>query len=112
MIAQIAMGLRRQVADRAGVDDFDVALGLLLRDLPKWVQAGVTGDDVVGWIVLEGPRLGYLRPSSRIRRVVPLRGGWEPPPPDLVRERPARHAGRKCGPNGTDRRPAKALTPN
>ena len=117
LIAQIALGLRRQVAQAAGVDedDVDVSLHLLLRDLPdlpELVRSGVMGDDVGGWLARHGRRLGSLRPSSRLVRVLPVLTEWEPPPPGLPTERPARSAGRRCGPNGTNTRPTPVLTRN
>lgn len=98
LTAQITLELRRQVVAAAGVDDFDVSLTLLLRDLP--------------WLVREGPRVGSLRPSRRRRRELPDLRECEPPPPDLPRTRLARYADRTCGPKQTDRRPAPALTRN
>lgn len=112
LIAQIALGLRRQIAGAAGVDDFDVSLTLLLRDLPELVRSGVTGDDVIEWLVRHGPAAGYIRPSRRLVRVLPALREWEPPPSALERTRPFRYAGRKCGPKQTDRRPGPALTRN
>lgn len=46
LIAQIAASVRAQIAQRAGVDLFDVSLTLLLRDLPYLVQRG--DPDMIG----------------------------------------------------------------
>lgn len=112
LIAQIALGLRRQIAAAAGVDDFAVSLTLLLRELPELARSGVMGDDVIGWLVRHGAEAGSLRPSRRLVRVLPDLREWEPPPPELERTRRSRNAGRKCGPKRTDHRPIPALTRN
>lgn len=103
LIAQIAFHLRFLIAKRAGVDLFDVSLVLLLKDLPRFADRG---EDPVAVIARLGTYGGFLRPSRRIVYDLPEPEEIIPPPPDLVREREPRYAGRRCGPGGTDRRPA------
>lgn len=103
IIAQLALSLRAQIAARADVEIDEVSLPLVLRDAPLMVR---DGKDVVSWIAsLPTVKGGYLRPSRRKARPVPKPVAILPPPPDLPREREPRYAGRKCGPDGTDRRP-------
>ncbi|MDQ3656294.1 MAG: IS4 family transposase [Chloroflexota bacterium] len=102
VIAQIAFHLRFLIATRAGVDRFDVSLLLLLKDLPRFAERG---EDPVAAIAALGKFGGFLRPSRRVRYDLPDPDALIPPPPDLVRERAPRYAGRRCGPGGADRRP-------
>lgn len=106
IIAQIALALRGRIARRAGVDLFEVSMGLLLQDLPRLAAHGTR--DPVDWFVTEGRELGYIRDSRRIAWVVPRipPDAMLPPPSPLITERPPRYAGRKCGPHRSDRRPA------
>lgn len=105
LIAQIASALRSQIAARAGIDLFDVSLTLLLRDLPCLVRDG-PGDLIVRLAALPVTKGGYLRPSRRVRYVVPDDLPVTPRPAGLVLTRTPRYGGRRCGPGGTDRRPA------
>jgi hypothetical protein len=106
LIAQIATALRGQIADQAGVDVFDVSLTLLLRDLPSLVRDGTP--DVVGRLAaLPVTKGGYLRPSRRTRFTVPEGVTVTPRPVGLVLTRIPRYAGRRCGPDCTDRRPVR-----
>jgi hypothetical protein len=103
IIAQAALSLRGQIAERADIAVEQVSLPLVLRDTPMMVR---DGKDVVSWIasmpVVKG---GYLRPARRVARPVPVPIVVHPPPPTLPREREPRYAGRRCGPGGIDRRP-------
>ena len=105
LIAQIASALRAQVAQRAGIDLFDVSLTLLLRDLPRMLGDGKR-DILAQLAALPVVKGGYLRPSRRAHPPLPDPLPITPPPPDLVRIRPPRYAGRKCGHDGTDRPPS------
>lgn len=102
LIAQIAFHLRFLIATRAGVDLFDVSLVLLLKELPRFAERGA---DPVAAIAGLGKYGGFLRPSRRVRYDLPEPDELSLPPADLVREREPRYAGRRCGPDGADRRP-------
>lgn len=105
LIAQIALAVRSRIAARAQLDLFEVSLALLLRDLPRFAERGES--DVIGVIAaLPVGKGGYLRPSRRVRHVIPDPGPVTEPPPDLIRTRTPRYAGRACGPGRLDRRPA------
>lgn len=106
LIAQIAASVRAQIARRAGIDVFDVSLTLLLRDLPYLLRDG-DGDPIAQLAALPVVKGGYLRPSRRRRPVVPDDLPVTPPPEDLIRTRPARYDGRRCGPGGSDRQPVE-----
>lgn len=95
IIAQILHALQVEIAARAGVDLFDVSLALLIAYLPYYAALGI---DPVTAFVEHGAAARFIRPSSRtpnrapqiaLDLVLPL-------PPDLVLERPARYARRKC----------------
>ena len=105
LIAQVALLLRGRIARRAAVDVFDVSLPLLLRELPRLAAHGTR--DPVDWFVAVGRAAGFIRPSRRIRWVVPdiPPEAIRPPPDDLVTVRKRRYAGRRCRADGTDRRP-------
>ena len=108
LLAQIASGLRAEVARRAGIDPALVSLTLLLRDLPLLVRdhGPEVLDRLAALPVVKG---GYLRPSRRREREVPDPGPVIPPPLDLVTVRTPRYAGRNCGPNGIERRLQAAI---
>jgi hypothetical protein len=88
IIAQILQAIRMEVAFRAEVDAFDVSLPLLIEYLP---QFSVAGSDGISACVVQGSRLGIIRPSTRLRVqapelpasvLVPLPAGtvlWYPP---------------------------------
>jgi len=96
-IAQILMGLRQEVAARAGVDPFDVSMKLLIEWMP---QLGHRGEDPMevllkhgrrGKIIRHSRRLEIRAPTIREEDIIPL-------PPDLPLERTPRHSHRNCGP--------------
>lgn len=95
LIAQLVQALRVEAAARAGVDLFDVSLPLLVRYLPRYAAHG---HDPLAAFVEDGLRLGFIRPSRRVRVTAPLPALslYQWPPPDLVREREPRYAGRRC----------------
>jgi hypothetical protein len=78
LIAQLVLMLRLQLALRAGVDLFDVSLGVLLRDLPRYVARGEP--DVLGAIAARGRYGGMIRPSRRTRLAIPTTLPITPPP--------------------------------
>jgi hypothetical protein len=102
LIAQILQVLRLEVAALAGVDLFDVSLPLLIRYLPQYAAYH---DDPLAAFVTDGPKLGFLRASRRVQPEAPFLADEELmwPPPNLVTIQTPRYAGRKCGPNRTDR---------
>lgn len=94
IIAQILAALRLEIAGRAGVDPYDVSLARMIEQLPQYAARGL---DPVATFIDRGRRLGYIRPSRRIRIVV---DGFDlatyaPRPPDLCLERPPRYAHRR-----------------
>lgn len=94
-IAQILHALQLEIAGKAGVDPFDVSLPLLVEYLPRWHDV-----DIVQVFVQDGRRLGFLRPSRRIRIQTPPvdRAAYHPPPPNLVLVREPRYANRRSAP--------------
>ncbi len=96
-IAQILMGLRQEVAGRAGVDPFDVSMPLLIEWLPR---LGDRGEDPIEVLVRYGRSAKIIRPSRRLKTQAPAIPDKDivPLPPELPLERTARHAHRKCGP--------------
>jgi len=102
-IAQAAFHLRLLVARAAQVDLFDVSLKLLLIEGPRFVARG---ENPVTAIARLGAAGGLIRPSRRRPYGLPEPEVIAWPPDDLERIREARYAGRRCGPGGTDRRPA------
>ena len=86
-----------EIAERAGVDPFDVSLALLVEYLPRFAHGG---HDPLALFVAEGRRAGFIRPSTRtvIRAPAIAPEQLAPVPPGLVLERPPRYAQRKCGP--------------
>lgn len=76
LIAQLVLFLRNEVAVRAAVADvYTVSLNLLVRYLPHYARHSA---DPIGEFVLDGERLGFIRPSRRLVPAVPH------PPPDQV----------------------------
>jgi hypothetical protein len=102
-IAQLLQALRVLVAAEARVDPFDVSLPLLAQYLPQY--AARAHADPVAAFAADGVRLGFIRPSRRIRIAVPevpperLR----PPPAPLPLVRTPRYARRKCERRGQAR---------
>ena len=96
-IAQVVQALRLEIAHEAKVDPFEVSLPLLVEYLPALLARG---EDPVAVFVIEGRRLGFIRPSTRTVIHAPEVPPAEviPRPPDLALEREPRYAGRKCGP--------------
>jgi Transposase DDE domain len=64
IIAQVLQAIRMEVALRAEVDAFEVSLPLLIEAFP---QFGSQGRDGITECVLQGRRLGIIRPSTRLR---------------------------------------------
>lgn len=95
-IAQLLQALRVLVAAAARVDPFEVSLPLLVKYLPQYAARG-HGDPIAAFAA-DGRRLGFIRPSRRLRVVVPpiSPDRLHPPPKGLRLVRIPRYAHRKC----------------
>lgn len=96
LIAQVLGALRLLVAAVARVDPFDVSMPLLVRYLPQYAARGHV--DPISAFAADGRRLGFIRPSRRIRIATPTidPARWHPPPTPLPLVRTPRYAGRRC----------------
>ncbi len=105
-IAQLVQALRVLVAAAARVEPFDVSLPLLVRSLPQDAARG-RGQDPIAAVAADGIRLGFIRPSRRIRLTVPAvpADAVRPPPKGLRLVRTPRYARRKCQRRGQARPP-------
>jgi hypothetical protein len=95
ILAQLLHALQVQVAIESGVETFDVSLELLWRYLPALSQLAATrGQPLLKVIKEVGVALKLIRPSTRIRRMVPEIDWREfaPLPVDLVWIREPRYA--------------------
>jgi DDE family transposase len=107
ILAQLLHALQVQVAVEAGVETFDVSLELLWRYLPDLSQRSATqGQPLLEVIKEVGVALKLIRPSTRIRRVVPDIDWQEltPLPVDLVWMREPHYAHKTRDPRS---RPSK-----
>ena len=97
IISQALQSLRMEIAHKAEVDPFDVSIGLLVEYAPQYAYEG---RDPVKVFVESGRRLGFIRPSRRIRIQAPRIPAKDitPAPPGLALTRTPRHAGRNCSP--------------
>ena len=95
IIAQVLQALRLEIAAKAGVDPFEVSLGLLVEYAPRYAYEG---RDPVRVFVERGRALGFIRPSRRTRIHAPPipAAAIRPAPPDLELSRPPRYAHRRC----------------
>jgi len=100
-IAQLLQALRVLVAAAARVDPFDVSLPLLVRYLPMYAARG--HPDPLAAFAADGARLGFVRPSRRIRPVLPAVPHLRPPPSPLPLVRTPRYARRTCERRGQAR---------
>jgi hypothetical protein len=96
-IAQLVQALRVLVAATARVDPFDVSLPLLIEYLPQYAAQG-QGRDPIAAFAADGVRLGFIRPSRRIRIAAPRvpNEALHPPPKGLCLVRTPRYAHRNC----------------
>ena len=95
IIAQILQSLRLEIAHKAGVEPFEVSIGLLVEYAPQYAYEG---RDPVKIFVERGRALGFIRPSRRTRIRAPNVPAEAiiPAPPELVLTRSPRYAQRKC----------------
>ena len=100
ILAQLLHALHVQVAAEMEVEPFDVSLELLWRYLPEFSQrAAQQGTSLLQVIKEVGVDIKLIRPSTRVRRIVPLID-WQEitlPPADLVWIRPPRYAHKAAG---------------
>lgn len=77
LISQFLHALQLEIADKAGVDPFDVSLPSLVEYSPAWHDI-----DFVALVVERGRDAGFIRPSRRIRIQTPLidLNDYQPPP--------------------------------
>jgi hypothetical protein len=102
VIAQILQALRVEIAGRAEVDLFEVSVPLMIRYLPEYAARF---DDPIGEYIADAQLMRFIRPSRRVDArapTIPIEA-MTLPPPDLTTTQTPRYAGRKCGPNGSDR---------
>jgi hypothetical protein len=106
-IAQVLQAMRVLIAATAEVPVFDVSLPLLIRYLPMYAAQG--GDPLVAFAT-DGVRLGYIRPSRRLRIGAPTipAEALVPPPKGLRLVRTPRYAHRNC----SRRSASPAASPN
>jgi hypothetical protein len=95
-VAQLLPALRVLVAATARVEPFDASLPLLVRSLPLYAARGHGRDPILAFAA-DGRRLGFIRPSRRIRITTPLipADTLHPPPKGLRLVRLPRYAPRR-----------------
>ena len=95
IISQVLQALRLEIAHKAGVDTFEVSIGLLVQYAPQYAYEG---RDPVKIFVERGRELGFIRPSRRTRIHAPSIPDEAilPAPPALALTRTPRYANRKC----------------
>ena len=95
IISQVLQSMRLEIAHKAGVDPFEVSIGLLVEYAPQYAYEG---RDPVKVFVERGRELGFIRPSRRTRihaPTIPAEAILHAPP-GLVLTRTPRYANRKC----------------
>ena len=101
IISQILQSMRLEIAHRAGVDPFEVSIGLLVEYAPQYAYEG---RDPVKIFVERGRELGFIRPSRRMlihAPSIPVETIL-PAPPGLALMRTPRYAKRKCSRRSTN----------
>lgn len=95
-VAQILHALQLEIAQRAGVDPFEVSLALFVEYAPRFAAQG---RDPVAAFVEQGRTLRFIRPSTRTVIHAPTipPGRIRPAPPGLALVREPRYAQRRCG---------------
>ena len=95
IISQVLQSIRLEIAHKAGVDPFEVSIGLLVEYAPQYAYEG---RDPVKVFVERGRELGFIRPSRRTRihaPNIPVEAVL-PAPPGLPLIRTPRYANRNC----------------
>ena len=64
IISQVLQSMRLEIAHKAGVDPFEVSIGLLVQYAPQYAYEG---RNPVQIFVERGRKLGFIRPSRRTR---------------------------------------------
>lgn len=84
------------IAATARVDVFDVSMALMVRYLPTYAARGHA--DPVAAFAADGVRLGFIRPSRRLRPLAPTvpPDRVRPAPGDLCLVRTPRYVRRRC----------------
>lgn len=97
LLAQLLLSLRREIAVRAQVDDFEVSLELMIRYLPEYVTRFPA--DPLEAFIADGRLMGFIRDSTRTRVQAPTipPESLVLPPPGLRTVRTPRYAQRKSG---------------
>ena len=92
-VAQIILGLRAEIAERAQADVEEVSLDLMIRWLPRFAQ---NGQDPVQQIAECGRFAKIIRPITRTQRDLPdlAPSDYLPAPGHLILTRVPRYAGR------------------
>jgi len=92
-VAQIILGLRAEIAERAQADVEEVSLDLMIRWLPRFAQ---DGQDPVQQIAERGRFAKIIRPPTRTKRELPnlSPGDYSPAPGNLILTRVPRYAGK------------------
>jgi len=92
-VAQIILGLRAEIADRAQAEVEEVSLDLMIRWLPRFAQAG---QDPVQQIAEHGRFAKIIRPVHWTKHDLPdlTLSDYLPAPGDLILTRTPRYAGK------------------
>lgn len=95
ILAQLFHAFQVEMAARADVEPYDVSLDLIIRLVPRLWQQGV---DPMAFLLEHGRAMQVIRPSSRLKPLVPHIPLWLIiyPPEEVILVRPPRSARRKC----------------
>ena len=95
IISQVLQSMRLEIAHKAGVDPFEVSIGLLVQYAPQYAYEG---RNPVQIFVERGRKLGFIRPSRRTRIRAPgiPDEALLPAPQGLAIIRTPRYANRRC----------------
>lgn len=92
-VAQIILGLRAEIAERAQAEIEEVSLDLMIRWLPRFAQ---TGQDPIQLIAERGRHAKIIRPIHRTKHILPELSWHDylPVPDNLLLSRSPRYAGK------------------